>query len=98
MKSTVLTKDRFDMKGIAQAMDELRNLMEELNQLYPQRSFLLHQIPLTLLSSMNHLLYGIYGTGKSEILKDLLTEAGILYSSDSGEDGTMKVTFGGLKG
>ena len=31
----------------------------------------------------------------AEILKDLLTEAGILYSSDSGEDGTMKVTFGG---
>lgn len=77
MKSTVLTKDRFDMKGIAQAMDELRNLMEELNQLYPQRSFLLHQIPLTLLSSMNHLLYGIYGTGKSEILKDLLNSLGV---------------------
>ena len=31
----------------------------------------------------------------AEILKDLLTEAGILYSSDSDADGTMKVTFGG---
>lgn len=31
----------------------------------------------------------------AEILKDLLTEAGILYSSDSEDDGTMKVTFGG---
>lgn len=31
----------------------------------------------------------------SEILKDLLTEAGIGYSCDTDGDGTMKVTFGG---
>ncbi len=31
----------------------------------------------------------------SEIVKDLLTEAGIRYSCDADCDGTMKVTFGG---
>ena len=31
----------------------------------------------------------------SEIIRDLLSDAGIIYSCDSENDGTMKVTFGG---
>lgn len=77
MKNRVRPQSDFDLDSIFQTVATLRDLLEQLNELYPQRSFLITQLGLTLLVRGNHLVYGIYGSGKSELLDDLLTNLGV---------------------
>lgn len=77
MKCNLKSKDSFDMEAIYAATSQLHSLAEELNELYPQRSFLINQYALTLLTRSHHLLYGTYGTGKSALICDILSALGV---------------------
>lgn len=65
-----------DFDDIFEAVDQLQQLEVELNQLFPGRAFLIHQMALAVLMRMNVLIYGIYGTGKSALIKQFFQGLG----------------------
>lgn len=77
LTTNVRVESDFDLPLIFQTVATLKELLEQLTELYPKRKFLITQLGLTLMVKANHLTYGIYGSGKSELLNDLLTNLGV---------------------
>jgi len=65
-----------ELDGIYEAVDQLSQLEVELNGLFPGRKFLIHQMVLAVLMRMNVLINGIYGTGKSALIKQFFQGLG----------------------
>lgn len=69
-----LTEQDFeqDFEAIFEAMNQLAQLETELNGLFPERDFLMRQMVLAVLTKMNVLIYGTFGTGKSALIKQFM--------------------------
>lgn len=62
-----------DLKLVNTAVDKLKLIMKDLNQIFPEREFLLLQLMYALLTKEHSLIYGPHGTGKSDLLSTLFT-------------------------
>lgn len=78
MSSRLHTEPDFaaELPTIFAAMSQLRELEAQLNDLFPQRDFLIRQMILAVLTRMNVLNYGTYGTGKSFLIKQFMEGIG----------------------
>lgn len=75
--NTIFTKNDFDLDAAFESTAQLKQLETELNALFPEREFLIHQMILAVLMRMNVLIYGTYGTGKSELINTFIRAMGL---------------------
>lgn len=71
MKNTKLTKSQIDLQEVGRIGEELRLLIEQLGSIFPERGHLLQQILYALLTKEHVLVFGLHGTGKSDLLHTL---------------------------
>ena len=84
----IMTEAEFDMPAIHAACKNLSDLIEELKQIFPQRSFFLEQLKRALIQRAHVLVDGEWGTGKSLLLKMLFDAMDL----DEGELFTLEFT------
>jgi len=73
MKKTIEPLRNYDKKRVAATVKALKELASELNNLYPERSTLIQQMLLALMTREHVLVYGIYGSGKSDLNQALFS-------------------------
>lgn len=63
----------WDAKRVAAIGENLRTLVDELAMIFPERRHLIQQMIYALLTREHVLIYGIYGTGKSDLVHTLFS-------------------------
>lgn len=78
MSNRIYTRETYapHLEDIFEAMEQLKILERELNDLFPERQFLIRQMILAVLTKTNVLIYGIYGTAKSMLIRQFIRALG----------------------
>lgn len=71
MQQTRPVNGGIDLNKIAAIGEKLRTLVDELSMIFPERRHLIYQILYALLTKEHVLVFGPYGTGKSDLLHTL---------------------------
>lgn len=71
MRTTKSVSKNFDADRVARISNEMRGLMGQLKAIFPEREVLLDQILYALLTREHVLVFGTFGTGKSDLLHTL---------------------------
>ncbi|MEN9328371.1 MAG: hypothetical protein RI947_1179 [Candidatus Parcubacteria bacterium] len=62
-----------DLVLVNTAVEKLKLIVKDLNEIFPEREFMLLQLMYALLTKEHTLIYGPHGTGKSDLLSTLFT-------------------------